>query len=382
MKKYLALLAAVLVFAFAGMAFAADTNAPTSGHGGSQPVADPDSGNTGSAGATEVTEVVVETKAPVQVVVVAAAVATVASAEDVKVTVVQAVLNAISNAISSILEALGITGGSTEVKGADNIEVNEEEAYASDEEAMEQSAARLENNGVTGQTAVAALPRGMAVKESGTQPVSLPKFKKEMYGKRPQMNMFPRGRARNAEFAAAADGDGDAVFLDSTGAQVNVIPGEDNANGAEPGQLTAVVYMEAGETYDPVISVPTEEITSDTALANQVTTKAVAEEVITTQTFMATSTFSTFVPSALLEGTNYVTIPADAVSAAGWEDTAAEKAYKEADASFDVYTVAALPAIAAPAAPTWYIAAVSFDRGTKTASDLYTGAALEFFPSN
>ena len=381
MKKYVALVVAVLLLVCAGASFAADS---TAGHGGSQEPGGEtptQTGSTGSEAAGATIEQVVETKPEVTVTVVSVTVATVATAADVKTEVVQAVVNAITSAVNNILAALGITstGGSAPVvQTADNIEVNESEAYASEEEAMEQSAARLANNGISGQTAVAALPRGMEVKASGLQPVSLPAFAKEMYHKIPQMNMFPRGKFGAGEFVAAAEGDAEAVFLDSTGAQRDVIPGEDEANGAEPGKLTAVVYMEAGEVYDPVISVPTEEIANDPSITTSQV--SVAEEVITYDTFMATSTFSTNVSSALLKGTNYTIIPAGAVSTTGWEYTDSEKSSMEADPSFDVYTVVALPAITAPEEPTWYIAAVSFDRGTKTASDLYTGAALEFFP--
>ncbi len=380
MKKFLALFLVVLMLAFAGSAFAADSDG---GHVTPTPPIDPGTGGTGSEGATETEATVTTEKPAVVVVVVSVAQANIVTAAQVTQPVATTIFNAIQNTVSSILSALGISGGSTTVQPASNLQVNEAEQYSSNNEAIEQGSARLANAGLTNRTAVGTLPRGMGVKETGPQPVKMPKFPSAMYGKTPQIDMFPRSAASRAGFAAAATGDGDAVFLDSTGAVVDVIPSENNANGAEPGELTAVVYMVAGEIYDPVISVPATEIANDPNI--ETSQVSVAEEVISSVKVMSTSTFSTYVDSALLTGSyaNYEMIPVDAVSTAGWTDSAEDTALKTPDGeNYEYFTTLTLPAISAPSSAKNYIAAVSFDRGAKTASDLSSGAALNFYPNN
>ncbi|MBQ7561229.1 MAG: hypothetical protein IJS99_05290 [Synergistaceae bacterium] len=388
MKKVLALLlVAVLALTLAGAALASDSDG---GHVTPTPVTPEPVPDAGGGSGTPTEETVIIVQPAVTVIVLNPVIANVVTAAQVVQPIAAAIQQVITNTVANILSALGITGTTAEVKSAANIEVDTTEAYKSNTEAMQQAAARLANNSATAnQTAVGSLPRGMGVKESGLQPVNLPKFAKELYGKRPQLNMFPRSAnsSRSVNAAAPATG-GDAVFLDSTGAVAEVIPGEANTNGAEAGVLTAVVYMAAGEKYDPVISVPTTQVTSDTALSAQTTQQSVQEEVYTNEVAVSTTTFSNYVPADVITALNsatgktYTRVANDEVAKSGWEYDTDDTAYMNSFTTFKLVSITAAPQLSVQ--PGSYVFAVRFDsKDIKSASvDLYDEAEFDFYTEN
>lgn len=403
MKKYFALFSVVLMLAVAGVAMAADsdgghvTPTPT-------PVVDPNSGSSGSGTATTAVQTQTTTVQNVVVVVteaikaISAASVTQSTADSVKESLTTAAADSgmtaeqiaywteqaetiqatVEAAINNLTNSVAAFAGAEVVTDADALEVTA--LTGSLENLIAEASAKLKQitsaiEGAQEQTAISVLPNTKP-KKTGVHKISLPTFKRAMFGLPIIFHANRKGGSTRGASVFAAATDGEAVFLNSNGTQVTVVP--DGNNGEMPGFVTAAVYMEAGAEYEPVIATTTAAAQAKTSLTETKASVSVTEEVVVA----STATFSTYVKSSLLEGTNYVTIPVSAVLTTGWTDSASETAYKTADSSFDVFTVAALPAITAPATATWYIAAVSFDRGSKTASDLYTGAALEFFPNN
>ena len=385
MKKFLALLlVAVLALTLAGAALASDSDG---GHVIPPAPVEP-TPDAGSGSGTPEEAAVVIVQPAVQVTVLNVTVANVVTAAQVTQPVAAAISTIIQNTVANILSAIGITGTTATVQAATNIEVDETEAYTSNTEAMQQSAARLANNPATAnQVAVGSLPRGMAVKQSGLQPVALPKFAPELYGKRPQLNMFPRSNnsSRSVNAAETATG-GDAVFLDSNGIVRDIIPGE--GTSADAGVLTAVVYMAAGEKYDPVISVPATQVTSDPTLSAQVSTVSVAEEVYTDEVAIATTTFSNYVPNDVITALNaatgktYKKVANDEVSKQGWEYDDDDVAYMNSFAAYKLVSITAAPQLSVQ--PGSYVFSVKFDSKDIKASDveLYDEVEFEFFTEN
>ena len=143
MKKFLALLlVAVLALGLAGAAFASDSDG---GHVTPAPEPTPDAGG-GSGTPREEVVRVVEVRAPVTVIVLNVSIANIVTAAQLREPIAQAISTIITNTVADIISAIGITGGVSTVQPASNIQVTEEEAYASNQEAIEQSAARLANN--------------------------------------------------------------------------------------------------------------------------------------------------------------------------------------------------------------------------------------------
>ena len=120
----------------------------------------------------------------------------------------------------------------------------------------------------------------------------------EAFGGEPGF-MLNATEVSNAFFASAA---GDAIFLDSTGTETSVVPGGGNGNAnAQPGVVTAVVYVEPGVTYKPVAyaNIPDDKLDAFDE-ATGTTTKTVELETVTTvtETVNSTTTFSPVVSDA------------------------------------------------------------------------------------
>ncbi len=392
MKKFLALLlVAVLALTLAGAALASDSDG---GH--VIPPAPVEPTPDASEGAEDATPEVVPdiiTVAPVEVVVLNVEVANIVTAEDIKEPVAETVVQAIVEGISQIVAALqnlglNITFTSADIKDETNLQVNESESYADEQEAIEQAAAKLENDpSVQGQTAVGALPRGMSVRETGPQPVSLPRFAPALYGKRPSIHMFPRGgQSGGRSISIAATTEGDAIFLDSTGAIVDVIPDLNNANGANPGELTAIVHMEEGQTYDPVISVPTAQVTDDPVLSTQIERIEVREQVVVgVKEVMSTSTFTNDVPDYVISALNEAQgltyrVPSNTECGEGWSYEASDLAYMASNdyhPDYKLVSVNTVPTLSLDAGN--YVFGIIFDSKEITPSDALYDDSFEFY---
>ena len=239
------------------------------------------------------------------------------------------------------------------------------------------SAARMER-----QVAVAAMDK-MKPTSTGFVTLPMPKFSEAHYGKKPKYNSFKSGGSVSGAifgaataFFAADDEEGEAVFLDSTGAQVDVIPGESgdvsNPNGSIPGFLTVVTFVEAGAEYDPVISV---EMTDEEKAELGVETASVDVEVTTTETVTvnATKTFNPVVSLDVREAIGAVAgysldlLPYTAASST-WTATTAQEVYMLSNDLVEVLHLPVLNGIADNSADHAYIAKVWFN--TLSASDL------------
>ena len=111
----------------------------------------------------------------------------------------------------------------------------------------------------------------MEVDEPGIYPQNTT-HKKDMYGKPihhhviRQDNRTARNRADGAFFVSAIENDGDAVFLNSAGEEITVVPGENewttDEDGAPlliiPGNVTTMMYMEPGVVYTPIVTTTAE----------------------------------------------------------------------------------------------------------------------------
>ncbi len=145
---------------------------------------------------------------------------------------------------------------------------------------------------------------------SGVAIIPLPIFKPATYGKKLRGNTFQKGRVYSS--TTSADYEGDGIFLNSLGEEVDTIP---DLNGeAIPGYLTFVTYMEAGEKYEPVISVLESEfrVAGAEVIASEevaeITIEVAINEEISPETsemlVVSSDSFYTYVPSRITEANN------------------------------------------------------------------------------
>ncbi len=218
---------------------------------------------------------------------------------------------------------------------------------------------------------------------TGFVTLPMPKFSEVHYGKRPKYNSFKSGGSvRGAIFGAATaffaadDEEGEAVFLDSTGAQVDVIPGESgdvsNPNGSIPGFITVVTFVEAGAEYDPVISVEMDE-TEKALLGVEESTATVEVTTTETVTVNATKTFNPVVSLdvreaiGLAEGCSLDLLPYTAASST-WTATTTQEVYMLSNDLVEVLHLPVLSNIPNNSGDHKYVAKVWFN--TLSASDL------------
>lgn len=386
MKKFFALLLVVALLAVAGSAFADEPKDAVS-HGSPQnpPSNNPQQNNEEKQGAEAAKETVIYVPAPksttetVTVINVDYAVMVTAQSLTGKVSdnqaKVQEKANDILGALKDLLGALLENVTSVAVKTNTNITVITSSSYTEGDNAgnLKKAAAKLKSKTGSDTTRAIGVVPPFAPKESGLQPVDLPAFDKAYYGRRPGLFMGARGKkgASAAFLAAAEDDNNEAVFLDSTGTQVEVVP--DGTGEAEAGKLTAVVYVEAGEEYEPIITteVAAEGDDFDTAVGAE---KGVEVEVTIDEyekkTVMASDTFSNYVPEEVLaavqekSGKELKTLPDDACGGS-WNFGDSAKSYKAKvqdgdDVSFDLVSVLILPELKI-AENGSYIFGVSFD---------------------
>lgn len=232
MKKFLALFVVVLMLAFAGSAFAADSDG---GHGTpSEPVEQ----KTETETVSNVTVVNVQYQVNVTV-------------QSVTTNVSTTTATQIVSQMSSITSFFGKgSATSTLIDNSSTTTLNT--TYTA-----EQTAARMQQASGGRRQAVGGVPSFRAT-QSGPMAMDMPLFDPIYYGMKLFLNTFARGRIGGGSISSAAtdaiDGDAsDAVFLNSKGDIVTTVP--DGSNGEEAGKVTAVVYVEAGEEYDPILSV-------------------------------------------------------------------------------------------------------------------------------
>lgn len=148
----------------------------------------------------------------------------------------------------------------------------------------------------------------------------LHKVEKALFGTKPRFFRNPRGTtggnngirsngvmAAGRVIAAAEDNGNEAVFLDSNGDVVDLIPGENEPSGALPGVITIVTYLEPGVEYEPVLAVEVAELPEE--VQEQLTEEKVEVTVTTKTTSKFTaqrnSFFSTMVDWNLIGSTVY-----------------------------------------------------------------------------
>ena len=323
----------------------------------------------GSSSATTQTKVLT-TVVTVTVKVINVAVATMPTFQQMTAAPTATVSSGISSGLTSIASTiarlLGMTSiTTTTIQTGANLEEAATETYtAGDNEGnLKNAAARMRQKSDGDTKRVIGVPAPFKPKASGMQPIPLPKFDESMYGRKPGIDMGKTPVA-GSFFAATDDGGNEVVFLDSNGMSTDVIPGVSSLDGApEAGVLTAVAYVEAGATYEPIIF--TEISTADAAAfdtATGTTEEGVEVTVTETVTVKATDTFNPAVDEAIIElisaayGKTLTHLPYDAAGD-GWEATAAEKTYMTANNLVYVCSLPPLTNIPDGA----YIAEITFD---------------------
>lgn len=206
-------------------------------------------------------------------------------------------------------------------------------------------------------------------------------FGTEYYGKKIGYDLNPKGLVGGAFFAADAEGNNDAAFLDSTGAETEIIP--DGTGSADAGVVTAVVYLQAGEEYEPYVFVEVpqaEEASFDAATGAEeksvelTTTEAISVSVNTTDTFNPIVTASALAAISNDYGKPVKELPYDAASTTvTWAATADEKAYMTAQSMDFVCSLPVLNVVSDGV----YVANIKFDN-TPSAS---TFTAPMFYPN-
>ena len=277
------------------------------------------------------------------------------------------------NAIQNLADLLGalkdlVPGASiiAPVQNASNISEIASSTYTGNTSRdIENASARIKNkSGGDTKRAIGVLP-SFITQSSGLQPIDLPKFDSSFYGRKISIEMGKRKKPEAEQ--PEESGSREAVFFDSTGTQTDVIPGGGFGNhSADEGIVTAVVYVEAERTYDPVTITEVtagEEASFDTASGTElkllVTAAEDVEEIVYT-----TRTFSPLVPESVRALLTSETGIADmklflpgAAKNGDWTLTTGETSYMQ---SWDLAEVCILPALTIQENGR-YIAAISFD---------------------
>lgn len=203
------------------------------------------------------------------------------------------------------------------------------------------------------------------------------------YGAKPGFIANATGANVGGSFFASAGED--AIFLDSTGAETQVVPGGGFGNAsAEPGVVTAVVYVESGIRYEPVTyaEVPADKLAAFDE-ATGTTEQSVELETITTitETVNSTATFSPVVADERVReavtdayGKTVSELPYTTASTTKtWSASTEETSYMTAN---NLVFVSSLPVLENIPDGT-YIAAITFDN---TPSRAVVGAP-KFYPN-
>ena len=284
-----------------------------------------------------------------------------------------AIISAVRAVLAAIPALANLVTANTQIMEATNVEVITSpnfDASGTQEAArknLEKAAARLQKKAAAGSRlrAIGVMPPFKAA-ASGLQPFDLPKFDETWYGKKPVLDLGKRQSMLTGSFFAAADnGSNEAVFLDSTGASTDVIP--DGTTSADAGVVTAIVYVEEGAEYEPLIAteVTAAEETAMEASGAMSTSSSVevAEVSVGSISANTTATFNPVVDDdtvsavGTLYGKTLKRLPYTAASTTGWSATTEEKSYLTANSLVRVCSLPTLQNIDDGA----YIAEIYFD---------------------
>ena len=197
-------------------------------------------------------------------------------------------------------------------------------------------------------------------------------------------------RALPEGFVAAADDNTDAtVFLDSNGNVTTTIPTSVDVNGNPRigGFMTVATYVKAGENYDMILSVPTEEL--DTA-GIVTTTQEVEVPIAAAFSASSTSFFSTFVSSDIITGTDFYRVGENALTSKlndvvvrnDWARTPEELAMATDNNYTMITRLASLDATAEEATHTYIVAATfSADQAKRDRIDTSDEGGFIFYPN-
>lgn len=372
MKKFFALFLVVALLAVAGSAFATDNS--ISGHGGDTPPESPQqqSANTGASSGGEQYSRPIEQRNTfndtqraitinVPVVVVTSTVQDTLTSMGVSSTVAQAIQSAINNAVNSLLSTITAFANAT-VRESTNLDTSNVTprvpASSTNAQKLAAAAQSIPSNERNVQKPAAVIP-SFSPRESGVYTIPVPRFTSEFYGM--PMKWYPGSRNKttgtSSTFYVAAN-DTEAVFLNSSGDQVSLIP--DGTKGEEAGFVSVATYLESGEEYDPVITVPTASVDANSNITTASTDVEITEisytQGIVTET---TEGFSNNVPFYIVEalakmltktpGTDVVSLDNNQISRnarAAVDNTELNRVRVDSDGvSYDLAVAASIPTL-------------------------------------
>lgn len=198
--------------------------------------------------------------------------------------------------------------------------------------------------------------------------------------------------------AAAISGASEMIFLNSSGARVNRIPGENN-EGIVPGLVTMVMVLEPGAKHTPVVTVDNNELPAELKAESKQVEVEVVRLVEATFTEQSNSFFSTNVSWDLIANTDYTNgyeyyrISDDAGGRVNhvtigddWTRTDEDNAAMTSNPSFDLTRVVRLPALIGTneTEDNVYIVKVNFQISDANRAKILASAdngAFVFFPN-
>ncbi len=143
----------------------------------------------------------------------------------------------------------------------------------------------------------------------GQQPIFFknPRYKADEFGRDESSNNNGRNVRSSASrvIAAAEDNGNEAVFLNSNGDFVDVIPDEDDPSGALPGVIVIVTYLEPGVVYEPILAFDVDKLPEEVQVTEDTVEVTVTTTATSTFTPQYNTSFSTMVSWDLISSTVY-----------------------------------------------------------------------------
>ena len=361
MKKFFALFLVVALLALAGSAFAAPDDVS---HGSPQNPPTPSTTEKSTGGSSAATRNIITST--IQTKVVAKA-----------ITIVVPVIN-VTRSVADTLASITLSSGKTAaaiqqaVETAVNAIVS---SFSSFSGAAVKASTLLSSEGVTSRVpetatqaekltaATQSIPKELRAteipaavipafspKEDGVYTIAVPVFARSFYGMPLNWHASPRGKTTSltsASFYATAAEEGAAVFLNSNGDSVDVVPSGDK-EGVEPGFVSVVTYLKGGEEYDPVLTVPTASVDANPDIKTEETT-VTAEVTEYVAAMSTTEGASSYVPAAVLTvmGTGYKMLDDANFATTAWDAATVKQTLGTAkvDSSGDSYDKVSLASI-------------------------------------
>ncbi|MBQ7544777.1 MAG: hypothetical protein IJT02_07530 [Synergistaceae bacterium] len=402
MKKYLALMAAVLVMAFAGAAFGAGHNEPTT----------PPTPTTPSAGVeivTRVTETITSTRTITATVITGAAQQSVAQTTFAQtiMSVARAIADILANALAGVTaeqkqwassaesiqtsaqgavdtdakRAALFPGVTTDTTPQENDQLEAAVSSTSDDATVEQKLAAVSDRLGSGNT---ALSTGTAVRPKKSGTYKQPKvFGSALFGTKIMGDRGLKASVKGSGIQASAVDNSGIAFLNSKGESIDAIPGSGDST-VMPGFVNMLVVMEAGQVYEPTIYTSVSDlpdtVSTDTASAtvNVVsydveTVKVVTDEngntvesvvVAVDTSVMAAVLGATPTNALLVEGAEFPTYSMDTV-------------ITEAKSRNYAVMTTGIPAMNNLPAGLYYVASIDFEAKPASAD---ADASFDFYP--